>query len=374
MIYLDYTASTPVTADVEEIYIKALRECYANPSSVHSAGVAAAKRLAEARELLAKSVGCSAEEVYFTSGGSESNNAAIFGAARALKRRGSHIVSSLAEHDSVKAPLRALEKEGFEVTFVAPERDGSTDVAKIRAAVRPETILVSLAAVNNETGAVNDIPALRAALSATPALLHSDCVQLIGKARHTQTVRAADLVSLCSHKLFAPKGSGALIIRGHARPEPLILGGGQERGMRSGTENLPAIIAFADAAAQLVASMPDSLPKVTALNARLREGLSALGGVEFISGESAVPHILSFAVVGIPSETLVNYLSGEGIFISAGSACKKGRKSEALASTGLPEKVLASAVRVSLSFLTTEREVDALIKAIASAKQNILHK
>ncbi|MBQ9557253.1 MAG: cysteine desulfurase [Clostridia bacterium] len=374
MIYLDYTASTPVTADVEEIYIKALRECYANPSSVHSAGVAAAKRLAEARELLAKSVGCSAGEICFTSGGSESNNAALFGAARALKRRGSHIVSSLAEHDSVKAPLRALEKEGFEVTFVAPERDGSTDIAKIRAAVRPETVLVSLAAVNNETGAVNDIPALRAALSAFPTLIHSDCVQLIGKARHTQTVRAADLVSLCSHKLFAPKGAGALIIRGHARPEPLILGGGQESGRRSGTENLPAIIAFADAAARLVSGFAQSQPKVAALNSRLREGLSALGGVEFISGENAVPHILSFAVVGIPSETLVNYLSGEGILISPGSACKKGRKSEALASSGLPEDVLASAVRVSLSFLTTEREVDALVKAIASAKRNILHR
>ena len=374
MIYLDYTASTPVTADVEEIYIKALRECYANPSSVHSAGVAAAKRLAEARELLAKSVGCSAGEICFTSGGSESNNAALFGAARALKRRGSHIVSSLAEHDSVKAPLRALEKEGFEVTFVAPERDGSTDIAKIRAAVRPETVLGSLAAVNNETGAVNDIPALRAALSAFPTLIHSDCVQLIGKARHTQTVRAADLVSLCSHKLFAPKGAGALIIRGHARPEPLILGGGQESGRRSGTENLPAIIAFADAAARLVSGFAQSQPKVAALNSRLREGLSALGGVEFISGENAVPHILSFAVVGIPSETLVNYLSGEGILISPGSACKKGRKSEALASSGLPEDVLASAVRVSLSFLTTEREVDALVKAIASAKRNILHR
>ena len=374
MIYLDYTASAPVTADVEEIYIKALRECYANPSSVHSAGVAAAKRLAEARELLAKSVGCSAGEICFTSGGSESNNAALFGAARALKRRGSHIVSSLAEHDSVKAPLRALEKEGFEVTFVAPERDGSTDIAKIRAAVRPETVLVSLAAVNNETGAVNDIPALRAALSAFPTLIHSDCVQLIGKARHTQTVRAADLVSLCSHKLFAPKGAGALIIRGHARPEPLILGGGQESGRRSGTENLPAIIAFADAAARLVSGFAQSQPKVAALNSRLREGLSALGGVEFISGENAVPHILAFAVVGIPSETLVNYLSGEGILISPGSACKKGRKSEALASSGLPEEVLASAVRVSLSFLTTEREVDALVKAVASAKRNILHR
>lgn len=374
MIYLDYTASTPVTADVEEIYIKALRECYANPSSVHSAGVAAAKRLAEARELLAKSVGCSAGEICFTSGGSESNNAALFGAARALKRRGSHIVSSLAEHDSVKAPLRALEREGFEVTFVAPERDGSTDIAKIRDAVRPETVLVSLAAVNNETGAVNDIPALRAALSAFPTLIHSDCVQLIGKARHTQTVRAADLVSLCSHKLFAPKGAGALIIRGHARPEPLILGGGQESGRRSGTENLPAIIAFADAAARLVSGFAQSQPKVAALNSRLREGLSALGGVEFISGENAVPHILSFAVVGIPSETLVNYLSGEGILISPGSACKKGRKSEALASSGLPEEVLASAVRVSLSFLTTEREVDALVKAVASAKRNILHR
>ena len=374
MIYLDYTASTPVTADVEEIYIKALRECYANPSSVHSAGVAAAKRLAEARELLAKSVGCSAGEICFTSGGSESNNAALFGAARALKRRGSHIVSSLAEHDSVKAPLRTLEKEGFEVTFVAPERDGSTDIAKIRAAVRPETVLVSLAAVNNETGAVNDIPALRSALSAFPTLIHSDCVQLIGKARHTQTVRAADLVSLCSHKLFAPKGAGALIIRGHARPEPLILGGGQESGRRSGTENLPAIIAFADAAARLVSGFAQSQPKVAALNSRLREGLSALGGVEFISGENAVPHILAFAVVGIPSETLVNYLSGEGILISPGSACKKGRKSEALASSGLPEEVLASAVRVSLSFLTTEREVDALVKAVASAKRNILHR
>ena len=374
MIYLDYTASTPVTADVEEIYIKALRECYANPSSVHSAGVAAAKRLADARELLAKSVGCSAGEICFTSGGSESNNAALFGAARALKRRGSHIVSSLAEHDSVKAPLRALEREGFEVTFVAPERDGSTDIAKIRDAVRPETVLVSLAAVNNETGAVNDIPALRAALSAFPTLIHSDCVQLIGKARHTQTVRAADLISLCSHKLFAPKGAGALIIRGHARPEPLILGGGQESGRRSGTENLPAIIAFADAAARLVSGFAQSQPKVAALNSRLREGLSALGGVEFISGENAVPHILAFAVVGIPSETLVNYLSGEGILISPGSACKKGRKSEALASSGLPEEVLASAVRVSLSFLTTEREVDALVKAVASAKRNILHR
>lgn len=374
MVYLDYTASTPVTADVEEIYIKALRECYANPSALHSAGVACARMLADARELLAKSVGCAAEEIYFTSGGSESNNAAIFGAARALKRRGSHIVSSLAEHDSVKAPIRALEKEGFEITLVAPEKDGTTDIEKIRAAIRPETVLVSLAAVNNETGAVNDIPKLRAAMSGSAALLHSDCVQLIGKARHTQTVRAADLVSLCSHKLFAPKGSGALIIRGHARPEPLILGGGQERGMRSGTENLPAIVAFADAAARLVSAMPDSLPKAAALNARLREGLSRLGGIEFISGEGAVPHILAVSVTGIPSETLVNFLSSKGIFISAGSACKKGRRSEALAASGLSEKTLASAVRISLSFLTTEREIDALVSAVAEAQKSILHK
>ena len=144
--------------------------------------------------------------------------------------------------------------------------------------------------------------------------------------------------------------------------------------MRSGTENLPAIIAFADAAARLVSAMPETLPKVAALNARLREGLSALGGIEFISGDNAVPHILSFAAVGIPSETLVNFLSGEGIYISAGSACKKGRKSEALAATGLPDGVLTSAVRVSLSFLTTEREVDALIKAVAEAQKRIIHK
>ena len=374
MIYLDYTASTPVTADVESVYIKALRECYANPSSVHSQGVACARRLCEARELLGKAIGVMPEEIFFTSGGSESNNTALFGAARALKRRGRHIVSSLAEHDSVKKPLSALEKEGFEITLVAPEADGHTDIAKIRAAVREDTILVSLAAVNNETGAVNDIPALKAALAGTNALLHSDCVQLIGKAKHIPVFRAADMASLCSHKLFAPKGSGALVIRKNIRTEPLILGGGQENGMRSGTENLPAIIAFADAAARLVAELPASLPKVAALNSHLRERLSALGGVTFISSESAVPHILSFAVDGIPSETLINYLSRLGICISAGSACKKGHRSDALSSLGLPEKVIGSAVRVSLCPLTTTAETDALADGIAEAMQSILHR
>lgn len=374
MIYFDYTASTPVSEEIETSYLTALRENFANPSSVHSAGVASSRKLREARELLAKTLGVSADEIFFTSGGTESNNTALFGAAHALKRRGKHIISSLGEHDSVKAPLRALEKEGFEVTFVTPEANGSTSVEKIRAALRPDTILVSLAAVSNETGAVNDIPSLKRVLSGSNALLHSDCVQLIGKAKHVPVMRAADIISLCSHKLFAPKGSGAIIIRSSAKVEPLILGGGQESGFRSGTENLPAIVAFADAAAKLTADFTATLPKVTALRNRLNGELSRFENVSFISDETCVPHIISLSFVGIPSETLVNFLSREGVCISAGSACKKGRRNETISALGVSDKVAASAVRISLSHLTTEEEIDALIGALTKANNHILRR
>ncbi len=374
MIYFDYTASTPVLDDIEKIYIDTLRNCFANPSSLHSAGVAASKKLCEARQLLADSLGVSADEIYFTSGGTESNNTAIFGVANALKRRGKHIISTLAEHDSVKAPIRALEKQGFEITLLTPESNGAVSPESIRQALRPETILVSVAAVNNETGAINDIPAIKALLAGSNALLHCDCVQLIGKAKHNAVIRAADIISLCSHKLFAPKGSGAIILRRSAKAEPLILGGGQENSFRSGTENLPAIVAFAHAAKTLISSFPESYSRVQKLNDKLRNGLSEISGVTFISDTNCVPHILSLAFTSIPSETLVNFLSREGFCISAGSACKKGRKNEVIASLGLPEKAVNSAVRISLSHLTTEEETDALIEGFKNASKRILRK
>ena len=367
-IYLDNAATTRVSPEAAETALRVMREEYGNPGSTHAKGRAARAILDAARKQVAGPLGCRPAELTFTSGGTESDNWAIRGAAQLQKRRGKHIISSLTEHDAVRQPLQYLQKEGWEVTFLAPGPDGAVPPEAVAAALREDTVLVTLMLVNNETGAITDIPGVSRALkeAKSAALLHTDAVQAYGKLPFTARSLGADLISLSGHKIHAPKGIGALYIREGIKLPPLILGGGQEDGRRSGTEPLPQIAAFGTAAAQAHEALSEAGERMASLRSWCADMLSAaIPGLVLIPGGAA--HILSLSLPGYRSEVLMNYLEHEEIYVSKSSACKRGRRSHVLEAMGLPDRVIDGALRVSFSRFTTreecERFCDALIRA-----------
>ncbi|MBR6114131.1 MAG: cysteine desulfurase [Oscillospiraceae bacterium] len=371
-IYLDNAATTRVCPEAAEAAAAAMLENYGNPSSTHAKGRAARELVEKARRQTAAPLGAKSGEIVFTSGGSESDNWALRGAAEAQKRRGRHIISSEAEHDAVRQTLLAMHRDGWEVTLLAPGPDGAVTPEAVAAALREDTVLVSLMLVNNETGAVTDIAGvsrvLREAKSA--ALLHTDAVQAYGKLGFTARGLGADLISISGHKIHAPKGIGALYIRQGLRLPPLILGGGQENGLRAGTEPVPQIAAFGAAAALAAQGRAESAEHMAALRRYCVERLSAaLPEAVFIPGGAA--HILSLSLPGYRSEVLMNYLEREGIYVSRSSACKRGRRSHVLEAMGLPDRVIDGALRVSFSRYTTAGECEAFCQALLRAKDEL---
>lgn len=362
--YLDNAATTAVLPCARQAALAAM-DRYGNPGSLHALGRDARALLDESRRSVAAALGCAPETLYFTSGGSESINTALRGAAHKNEHLGRHLVSTAVEHDATLNTLRALADEGFTVTLVPPERDGSVAAERIAAALRPDTILVSLMAVCNETGAVLPLAETRAAAAAAcpQALLHVDAVQGFGKL--PLDVSACDLLSVSAHKLGALKGSGALYVRRGLVLRPLIAGGGQEGGLRSGTEAMPQIAAFAAAARERSAHLAENAARMAALRERLIAGVRALGYAVNMPEEALrAPHIVNFSPCRGRSEVWLRALSDMGLYLSGGSACARGKRSHVLAAMGLPKNNIDAALRVSFCPETPAEAVDALLAAL----------
>ena len=358
--YLDNSATTAVTPEVAALAAHIMTEQYGNPSSLHRRGFWAERALTEARGQVAAVLRCRPEEIIFTSGGTESNNLALLGAARAARRRGNRIVTTAVEHHSVLAVCRQLESEGFEVAYVSPDAGGVITPESFAAACDEKTVLASCMMVNSETGALHDIPAVAAACRRkNPGILfHADCVQAFGRLEIAPARWGVQLVSVSGHKIHAPKGVGALYVAKGVRLLPPLYGSGQERGLRPGTENLPGICAMGLAAERMNARRAENAAHFTALRQKLITNLSQSPAVCINSPEAAAPYIINLSVEGIRSEIMIHYLEQFEIYVSSGSACAKGERSHVLTAMGLPEDRIDSAIRVSMTDTTAEEEID----------------
>lgn len=373
-IYLDNAATTRVCPEAADMAYRVMTEQYGNPSSTHARGREAKKLLDAARRELALCLGCQPKELAFTSCGSEADNWALLSGAWAASARGGHVISSMAEHDAVRKSLDELERRGYEVTRLPPDPSGAVPVQAVLDALRPDTVLVSLMLVNNETGAVNDIPGLARALkkAAPKVLLHCDAVQGFLKVPFTVKSLGADMVTISGHKIHAPKGIGALYIRSGLHLRPLILGGSQEDGRRAGTEAIPAICAFGEAARLGRALMAESTERMAGLRQRAVSRLLAENpGLVVIGG--GAPHILCVSLPGYRSEVLMSVLESRGISVSKSSACKKGGRSHVLEAMGLPAPVIDGALRLGLSRYTTAEELDAFCLCLREARETLAH-
>ena len=373
--YLDNAATTAVCPEAAEAALRAMTICYGNPSSTHAKGREAAKLLAASRGELADALGCAAEELVFTSCGSESDNWALLGGAEAARLTGRHVISSLVEHDAVRKSLDLLEERGWEVTRLKPDPSGAIRVEDVKAALREDTALVSLMMVNNETGGVTDIAGVARMLKdcSSRALLHTDAVQAFLKVPFSAKTLGADMISVSGHKIHAPKGVGALYIRSGLRLRPFVVGGSQESGRRAGTEAMPQIAAFGAAARLAKAGLAENGAHMAALKAqtieRLRADIPELRWVD-----AAAPHILNISLPGWRSEVLMNFLEAREIYVSKSSACKKGGRSHVLEAMGLPPRVIDGALRVSLSRFTTQEDIAALCRALKEAHDTLSHR
>jgi cysteine desulfurase len=373
-IYLDNAATTRVCPEAAEAAMKMMTECYGNPSSTHTKGREAAAVLKKARGQVAAALGCADGEVYFTSCGSEGDNWAILSGARSMERRGKHVISSTVEHDAVRKSMDELERRGFEVTRLSPDETGAIPVSAVTEALRPDTVLVSLMMVNNETGAVTDIAGVAKALkkAGSPALLHTDAVQGYMKVPFRASALGADMITVSGHKIHAPKGIGALYVRSGLKLAPYIMGGAQENGMRAGTEPMPQIAAFGAASELAFSGMKEYTEKMTALRLYARESIAAaLPDAVFIGG--GAPHILSLSLPGWRSEVLMNFLESRGIYVSRSSACKKGGRSHVLEAMGLRPDIIDGALRVSFSRYSGRDDADALCAALTEAHDTLAH-
>lgn len=366
MIYLDNSATTRPCPEAVEAVVAALTGLWGNPSALYGFGIDAARALRTARGRVAAALGAEPDRVFFTSGGTEADNWAIFGPAKRLGKRGRHIITTAIEHHAVLNAMRELEPQGFSVTYLEPDAMGRVSVESLKAALRKDTILVSVMMVNNETGAVMPISQMaKLTHQLSPdAVFHTDAVQGFLKIPFQAKTLGADLITVSSHKIHGPKGAGALYISPRLKSFPsLLYGGGQEAGLRSGTEAIPAILGFSAAAAAGAATFRQDSQREKALLNGLIEKLCKLEGVKIIGAHDA-PHILSISIPGVPTQNSINLLQDNGICVSAGSACAKGHRSHVLEAMRLPAEVIDGAFRVSLSRETTAEELDALVAGI----------
>lgn len=371
-IYLDNAATTRVCPEAASASMNVMTEVYGNPSAVHSFGVKAKTVLEGSRKALADALGADPAEIYFSHSGTLANNTAIFGAVNARKKMGNRIVTTRLEHPSVMRCMEVLEEQGFQVVRLTPTKDGSFDPMELMTAINKNTILVSCMLVNNETGAINPVEMISRAVkrASAPALIHVDAIQGFGKLPVKPAKTGIDLLTVSGHKIHAPKGVGALYIRKGLNIKPVVFGGGQENGLFSGTESLPAIAGFG-AAVNALPNLSYQLEETR----RLREYFLSLikdnPRIHINSPRDAIPNIVNMSVTGIPSQVLINYLSERGIYVSAGSACKKGHRSEVLSSLGVAPNLIDSAIRISFSRYTTPREIEAFVNTLNEALNSI---
>lgn len=356
--YLDNAATTRVWPEVAQAAAEAMTEGYFNPSSRYPEATKAAKALDSHRSAVAKALGCSPKEVFFTSCGTESDNWAIRSGVEYGRRKGKHIITTAIEHHAVLEPIWDLERQGYEVTYLKPNPQGTIDLQELEQALRPDTVLVSMMLVNNELGTLLPVAEAAQAIrdAGSPALLHCDAVQAFLKVPFTPAELGVDLLTLSGHKIRAPKGIGVQYIRRGLNLKPLLTGGGQEGGLRPGTEPTAQAAALAAACA---AWQEDYPARIQGIKEYALESLSAVPGLEIISRGDA-PHICAVSLPGYPSEMLVRELSDRGVYVSSGSACHRGKPSHVFAALGLPKRTLMGVLRVSFSPESTRADVDAL--------------
>lgn len=361
MIYLDNASTTKVLPKAADAAYNAMCEEFGNPSSLHGLGLSGEKLVTSAKSKIAAVIRADKSEITFTSCGSESNNLAIFGLSGRSGRK-KHMITTSIEHPSVLNAAKKLEAQGFEVTYIDPRKDGSIHAEDVAEKVRDDTFLVSVMSVNNETGAIMDIPAISKAvkLKNRETIIHTDAVQAFLKIPIDVKRYGADIISISGHKIHAPKGIGAIYIKKGIRLAPQIVGGGQEGGLRSGTEATGQIAAFGTAAEEGFSDFSESTARMKALLAKLSASLKELGAEVFLPEKSA-PHILTAAFPKYPSEVIMRLLEEDEIYVSAGSACSKGKKSHVLRAVGFPEKLMGNAVRISLSRFSTEDDIEKLL-------------
>lgn len=362
--YLDNSATTQCSKRATDLMVKLLTEDFGNPSSMHMKGVEAERYIKEAKEKIAKTLKIEEKEIVFTSGGTESNNMALIGAALANKRAGNHIITTSIEHASVSATTAYLEELGFRVTYLKVDSDGIISLEELQEAVTDETILVSLMMVNNEMGAVEPIEeAVKVIKTKNPkTLVHVDAIQAYGKYRIYPKKIGVDMLSVSGHKIHGPKGVGFLFIKDKVKVKPLIYGGGHQKGMRSGTENVPGVAALAEAAVEIYEDFDKKIDHLYALKARFIEGLQGIDGVSVNgkTGRDSAPQIVSVSIEGVRSEVMLHTLEDRGIYVSAGSACSSNKPavSATLTAIGLKKNLLDSTIRFSFCVNTTEEEID----------------
>ena len=366
MIYLDNSATTKPCKEAVEAMTLAMTENWGNPSALYNFGIDTARMLRDARHKVAAALGAEPDRVFFTSGGTEADNWAIFSTAKRYGKKHKHIITTAIEHHAVLNCMKELETQGFEVTYLQPDETGTVTLAALREALRPDTILVSIMMVNNEVGSVMPIEQMaKLTKRVCPnAIFHTDAVQGFLKIPFAAKTLGADLISISSHKVHGPKGCGALYISPKLKSfPPLLHGGGQESNFRSGTEGTPAIFSFAAACAAGSASFKaDREMEQNILRIAIEE-LSTLKGL-VINGAHEAPHILSLSIPGVPTQNTINILQDWGICVSAGSACAKGHRSHVLEAMNVPPEVIDGAFRISISRETTWDEVSKLINVI----------
>lgn len=367
-IYLDNSATTRPYKSVCDKVADVMRNNYGNPSSLHRLGIAAEKEVKAAREAIAETLGVRADEIFFTSGGTESNNTAILGACRAS--RGKHIISTPIEHPATINTLNYLENKGYRVDYVPVDRNGRVILAELEEMITPDTVIMTAMLVNNEIGSLQPIEQMSKILKSRNknALMHIDAVQGYCKIPFTAAALGADMVSISGHKIHGPKGVGALYIKKGTHLAPIIFGGGQQNGIRPGTENVPGIAGLGVAAKRCHSKMPESIPAMKALRKRLENGIrAAIDKVVINTPEICAPHILNVSFGGVRSEVVLHSLENEKIFVSSGSACSSHKKepSYVLTSIGLDRAMIDGSIRFSLSEFTTADEIDKTVEALS---------
>lgn len=368
--YLDNSATTRCLEQVTDLMVRVMREDYGNPSSLHTKGVEAERHIRAAREFFVGSLKVNEKEIYFTSGGTESNNLAVLGTALANQRAGKHLITTAIEHPSVQNPLKHLESQGFRVTCLPVDRAGVVSLEALREALCDETILVSVMHVNNEIGSVQPLEEIAGLLKARERkpLFHVDAIQSYGKYRIYPKKTGIDLLSISGHKIHGPKGTGVLYVNEKAKIRPVIFGGEQQKGLRSGTENVPGIAGIAEAAKACYEGLDEKIDRMYQLKERFVSGVRALDGttVNGPEGRAGAPHIVSVSFEGVRSEVLLHALEEQGIYASAGSACSSNKPavSRTLQSIQLKKELLGSTLRFSFSFETGEEEIDHCLREL----------
>jgi cysteine desulfurase len=368
--YLDNSATTRCSEGAAAIVMKVMREDFGNPSSMHTKGVEAEHYIREAKDFFARNLKVDEKEIYFTSGGTESNNLALIGSAMANKRSGNHLITTSVEHASVDNPMKYLEEQGFEVTYLPVDQDGIVSLEALKEALRPETILVSVMYVNNEVGAVQPVDEIAKLVKDydSKIIFHVDAIQAYGKYRIWPKKEGIDLLSVSGHKIHGPKGTGILYVNSKLKIHPMILGGGQQKGMRSGTENVPGIAGLAEAAKECYENLDEKIDRLYALKERFVKQIEELDDVKVNgrTGRDSAPHIVSVSFRDVRSEVLLHALEEKGIYVSAGSACSSNKPavSHTLKSMGVEKDLLGSTIRFSFCFETTEEETDYCVREL----------